>query len=59
MNRLIVLFIAFTMLPLVAFGPAVAASDVELIDAGYTPQTSAKLVHWAVMNYGTVLAVES
>ena len=59
MNRLIVLFIAFTMLPLVAFGPAVAASDVELIDAGYTHQTSAKLVHWEVMNDGTVLAVDA
>ena len=36
MNRLLVVFIAFTMLPLIAFAPAVAASDVELIDAGYT-----------------------
>lgn len=58
MNRLLVLFIAFTMLPLVAFGPTVAASDVELIDAGYTHQTSVKLVHWEVMNDGTVLTVD-
>ena len=58
MNRLLVVFIAFTMLPLIAFAPAVAASDVELIDAGYTHQTSAKLVHWEVMNDGTVLTVD-
>ena len=58
MNRLLVVFIALTMLPLIAFAPAVAASDVELIDAGYTHQTSAKLVHWEVMNDGTVLTVD-
>ncbi|MDB9834870.1 hypothetical protein OAC38_02425 [Candidatus Poseidoniaceae archaeon] len=58
MNRFLVLFIAFTMLPLVAFGPVVAANDVELIDAGYTHQTAVKLVHWEVMNDGTVLTVD-
>jgi len=58
MKRFLALLIAFTMLPLVAFGPAVAASDVELIDAGYTHQTSNKLVHWEVMNDGTVLTVD-
>lgn len=37
MKRFLALLIAFTMLPLVALAPVVAASDVELIDAGYTP----------------------
>ena len=58
MNRFLAVFMAFTMLPLIAFAPAVAASDVVLIDAGYTHQTSAKLVHWEVMNDGTVLTVD-
>ena len=58
MKRFLALLIAFTMLPLVALGPVVAASDVELIDAGYTHQTSNKLVHWEVMNDGTVLTVD-
>ena len=58
MKRFLALLIAFTMLPLVALCPVVAASDVELIDAGYTHQTSNKLVHWEVMNDGTVLTVD-
>lgn len=58
MKRFLALLIAFTMLPLVALAPVVAASDVELIDAGYTHQTSNKLVHWEVMNDGTVLTVD-
>ena len=58
MNRLLVLFIAFTMLPLVAFAPTVVANEVELIDAGYTHQTAAKLVHWEAMNDGTILTVD-
>ncbi|MFL2950141.1 MAG: hypothetical protein ACJZ40_07140 [Candidatus Poseidoniaceae archaeon] len=59
MNRFLVLFIAFSMLPLVAFAPAVAANDVELIDAGYTHQTSEKLVHWQTMNDGSILTVDA
>lgn len=58
MNRLLVVFIAFTMLPLVGFAPSVVANDVELIDAGYTHQTAAKLVHWETMNDGTILTVD-
>ena len=58
MNRFLAVFIAFTMLPLIAFAPAVAASDVVLIDAGYTHQTSVKLVHWEMMNDGKVLTVD-
>ncbi|MBT6923689.1 MAG: hypothetical protein HOA35_04030 [Euryarchaeota archaeon] len=58
MNRFLAVFIAFIMLPLIAFAPAVAASDVVLIDAGYTHQTSVKLVHWEMMNDGKVLTVD-
>lgn len=58
MNRFLVLFIAFTMLPLVAFAPTVVANEVELIDAGYTHQTALKLVHWETMNDGTILTVD-